>query len=86
MLTAGCCFIDGGRSAHESPVLVTVVVETSMVYARFCTRIVADPNILEVLMEVKTVQRELAARRPEAKLENSPEYLSATDGMVDNAC
>ena len=34
---------------------------------------------------VKAVQRVLAARRPEVKLENSPMYHSAANGMVENA-
>ena len=34
---------------------------------------------------VKAVQRELAARRPEMKLENSPTYHSAANDMAENA-
>ena len=34
---------------------------------------------------VNSVQRELAVRRPEMKLENNPRYHSAADGMVENA-
>ena len=34
---------------------------------------------------VEANQRELAARRPEMKLENSPKYHSAANGMVENA-
>ena len=34
---------------------------------------------------VKAVQRELAARRPEMKLENSPKYHSQANGAVENA-
>ena len=33
----------------------------------------------------KALQREIAARRPEMKLENSPKYHSAANGAVENA-
>ena len=38
-------------AAHESPVLMMVDTETSMVFAHVCKRKGADPDIVKTLME-----------------------------------
>ena len=45
------CFIGGEMAAHESPVLVMMDTETSMVFARVCKRKGADPDISATHME-----------------------------------